>query len=354
MKGVVLCAGEGTRMRPLTYSLPKHLIPIANRPVIEHILDTLTQAGITDIGIVVGPNTQRSFQDALGDGSQFGVRLTYVVQEDPRGLAHAVACAHGFVGDDPFLLYLGDNLLEAGVTGPVERFVETKADAVITLYPVPDPSRFGVAEIAGDKIVRLVEKPATPVSNLAVVGAYVFSPEIFSAIAHIRPSARGELEITDAIQRLIDDGRLVLPYRISGWWRDVGRPPELLAANAQLLADIETKIDGAIARDCAVTGNVVVGPRSRIRNSTLIGPVMIGSGVTCSDSKIGPNVSIGDDAIITGTRMRASIVLTGAEITGVTLADSLIGRGTIVSKSVSQQVTSLLLGDHCRVELGSN
>lgn len=354
MKGVILCAGEGTRMRPLTYSLPKHLIPIANRPVIEHILDTLKAAAITDIGVVVGPNTQRSFQDALGDGSSLGVRITYVVQENPRGLAHAVSCAHGFVRDDPFLLYLGDNLLEKGVTGPVEKFNESGADAVITLYPVSDPTRFGVAEVDGGRIVRLVEKPATPVSNLAVVGAYVFTAEIFSAISRIHPSARGELEITDAIQRLIDDGRLVVPYQISGWWRDVGRPPELLAANAQLLGEIKTRIEGTITRDCAVTGEVMVGPRSRVRNSTLIGPVMIGDGVSCSDSLIGPNVSIGDDAIITKAKVRDSIVLSGAELAGVALVDSLIGRGTIVRKSTSKQENSLLLGDHCRVELGGN
>ncbi len=351
MKGVILCAGEGTRLRPLTYSLPKHLIPIANRPVIEHILATLRAAGITNVGIVVGPNTQRTFQDALGDGSRLGVRITYVVQENPRGLAHAVTCAHGFVGDDPFLLYLGDNLLEQGVNGPVKKFKDSDADAVVALYPVSDPSRFGVAQVDGDRIVKLVEKPARPVSNLAVVGAYVFNAHIFSAISRIRPSARGELEITDAIQRLIDDGMRVVPYQVSGWWRDVGRPPELLAANAQLLGEISTQIDGEIARDCAVTGEAVVGPRSRVRNSTLIGPVMIGNGVTCSDSKIGPNVSIGDEVIIKDAVVRDSIILTGAEVDGVSVADSLIGRGTIVKKSHTKRGHSLLLGDHCRVEL---
>ena len=354
MKGVILCAGEGTRMRPLTYSLPKHLIPIANRPVIEHILGTLNQAGVTDIGIVVGPTTQISFQNALRDGSSLGVRLTYIVQDDPRGLAHAVSCAQGFVGDDPFLLYLGDNLLEAGVTGLVEKFAATAADAVITLYPVEDPSHFGVAEVDGDRIVRVVEKPARPVSNLAIVGAYVFTPAIFSAISRIRPSARGELEITDAIQRMIDDGLRVLPHRISGWWRDVGRPTELLAANAQLLEQISTRVEGTISRDCAVDGEVVVGKRSRLKNCTLIGPVMIGDGVSCADSRIGPNVSIGDDVVLNRATIRESILLSGAEVEEVSLANSLIGRGTIVKKTPTERDHTLLLGDHCRVELGED
>jgi len=352
MKGVILCAGEGTRMRPLTYSLPKHLIPIANRPVIEHVLETLKTAGITNVGIVVGPNTQGSFRNALGDGSSLGVRLTYIVQENPRGLAHAVSCAQGFVGDDPFLLYLGDNLLEEGLNGLVRKFEESDADAVITLYPVSDPSHFGVAQVDGDKVVKLVEKPAKPVSNLAIVGAYVFTPAIFSAISRIRPSARGELEITDAIQRLVDDGLRVLPYQISGWWRDVGRPPELLAANAQLLGEISTRIEGEIAHDCAVEGPLVVGKHSRIRNCTLLGPVMIGKGVSCTGAKLGPNVSIGEEVIIKDATISESIILPGAEVEGVSLSASLIGRGTIVKKSRDKAGHSLLLGDHCRVELG--
>ena len=354
MKGVILCAGEGTRMRPLTYSLPKHLIPVANRPVIEHILDALSRAGITDIGIVVGPSTQISFQNALKDGSALGMRITYIVQENPRGLAHAVSCAQGFVGDDPFLLYLGDNLLQEGVNGLVKKFTDSEADAVITLYPVSDPSHFGIAQVEGERIVKLVEKPARPESNLAIVGAYAFTPAIFSAISRIRPSARGELEITDAIQRLVDDGRLVLPYQLSGWWRDVGRPSELLAANAQLLGEISTQVEGTIARDCAVDGEVVVGKHSRIRNCTLIGPVMIGEGANCLDSTIGPNVSIGDEVIVKDSKIGESIVLTGAEIEGVALSDSLIGRGTIVRRSPSEKVHTLLLGDHCRVELGGD
>ncbi len=354
MKSVILCAGEGTRMRPLTYSLPKHLIPIANRPVIEHILDTLKQAGITDVGIVVGPNTQTSFQNALKDGSSLGVRITYIVQENPRGLAHAVSCAQGFVGNDPFLLYLGDNLLEEGVKGLVEKFEDSGADAVITLYPVSEPSHFGVAQVEGGRIVKLVEKPARPVSKLAIVGAYAFSPAIFAAISWIRPSARGELEITDAIQRLVDDGRLVLPHQISGWWRDVGRPSELLAANAQLLDGISTRVDGVISRDCAVEGEVVVGKHSRIRNCTLIGPVMIGEGASCLDSTLGPHVSIGDEVMVKGATVSESIFLTGAEVEGVTISNSLIGRGTIVKKSRAKEVHSLLLGDHCRVELGDD
>ncbi len=354
MKGVILCAGEGTRMRPLTYSLPKHLIPVANRPVIEHILDALSRAGINDIGIVVGPSTQISFQNALKDGSSLGMRITYIVQENPRGLAHAVSCAQGFVGDDPFLLYLGDNLLEEGVNGLVNKFENSDADAVITLYPVSDPSHFGIAQVEGDRIIKLVEKPARPESNLAIVGAYAFTPAIFSAISRIHPSARGELEITDAIQQLVDDGRLVIPYQVSGWWRDVGRPSELLAANAQLLGEISTRVEGTIARDCAVEGEVVVGKHSRIRNCTLIGPVMIGDGANCLDSEIGPNVSIGDEVMVKNSTISESIVLTSAEIEGVALSDSLIGRGTVVRKSQSEEVHTFLLGDHCRVELGGN
>ena len=352
MKGVVLCGGEGTRMRPLSYSQPKHLIPIANRPVIERILASIAAAGITEIGIVVSPSTHEAFEAHLGEGDHFGLRLDYIVQHEPKGLAHAVKCAEPFVGEDTFLLYLGDNLVQHGVKPIVERYRTADCQAAISLVPVEDPRRFGVARVERGRIVKLVEKPTDPPSNLAIAGIYVFSPVIFSAIERIVPSTRGELEITDAIQRLIDDGGRVIPHTITGWWKDVGRPDDMIEANRLLLDQLEPLVDGEVDGSSEIVGTVEIGRGARVTKSKLIGPVILDENVTLENAVVGPYVSIGREASLIHTGVTNSIILEGAAITRVRRIDrSLIGRWTQIQLDESGAACSFVLGDHCRVGL---
>ena len=243
MKGLILSGGKGTRLRPLTYTSAKQLVPVANKPVLFYGIEALVEAGITDIGIVVG-DTQAEIRAAVGDGSKWGAKVTYIPQDAPRGLAHAVLIAQDFIGDDPFVMYLGDNLLNRGIVEFVEQFVKEKPAAQILLTPVPDPQMFGVAELQGDKVHRLVEKPKEPKSNLALVGVYMFGPEIFTSVANIKPSFRNELEITDAIQDLIDRGLRVTPHLVSGWWKDTGKLEDMLEANRLILETLKPRIDG--------------------------------------------------------------------------------------------------------------
>jgi len=352
MKALVLCGGEGTRMRPLSYSQPKHLIPIANRPVIERILLAIREAGLSEIGIVVSPSTQEAFQASLLDGSRYGLRLSYIVQHEPKGIAHAVACAESFVGDDSFVLYLGDNLMQNAVEEIVKRFTTSGCHAVISLVQVEDPRRFGVARLEGETIVELVEKPVDPPSDLAIAGVYVFCPLIFSAIRKITPSQRGELEITDAIQRLIDDGYNVIHHRITGWWKDVGNPEDMIAANRLLLEDLGAKIAGEIDDSSRIEGGVQIGQGTLVRRSRVIGPVIISEDAVLEDAIIGPYVSIGRNVLIRNSQVTNSIILKEAAITGVgRIEKSLIGRGTQISLGKSRSGRSFVLGDHCQVWL---
>ena len=352
MKAVVLCGGEGTRMRPLSYSPPKHLIPIANQPVIERILATIAAARITEIAIVVSPSTQEAFEAHLGDGTRHGLHLRYIVQHEPKGLAHAVQCAEPFIGKDAFLLYLGDNLVQHGVKPIVEQYLTADCQAAISLVPVEDPRRFGVARVERGRIVELVEKPTDPPSNLAIAGIYVFSPVIFSAIERIVPSARGELEITDAIQRLINDGGRVIPHSITGWWKDVGRPDDMIEANRLLLDQLEPQVDGEVDGSSEIVGPVEIGRGARVRKSRVIGPAILAENVVLENAVVGPYVSIGREASLTHTEVTNSIILEGAAITGVRRIDhSLIGRWTQIQLDERGAPCSFVLGDHCRVGL---
>lgn len=351
LKAIVLCAGEGTRLRPLTWTRAKHLLPIANKPVIELILEAIKGAGIVEVGMVVSPNVEEQFREHLEDGSPWGVRIGYILQREPRGLAHAVQCAEGFVGEEPFLVYLGDNLLEQGVRGLVERFNHDTPQAMISLAEVEDPRRFGVAIVEDGEIKGLVEKPEEPPSDLAIVGAYIFDRHIFEAIRKIRPSFRGELEITDAIQWLVDHGYRVSPYMIQGWWKDIGRPEEMLEANRLLLGRLEPKIEGELDEGSDAHGTVAVARGARVISSRLIGPLIIGADAVIEDSTVGPYASIGEGAWIRGSEIGHSIVMEGARIEGLKMESSLIGRDSEIKLDEGSPSSSysFILGDNSRI-----
>ncbi|MFW6111930.1 MAG: glucose-1-phosphate thymidylyltransferase [Candidatus Bipolaricaulota bacterium] len=341
MKGVFLCAGKGTRMRPVSYSTPKHLIPIANKPILQYNIEKVINAGITDVGLVVSPEMESLYRDSLGS-SKWGASITYIHQENPQGLAHAVACARDFVGKDPFLVYLGDNLLHSELTEMVNNFKQEKPAGSILLAPVDDPERFGVAEIEAGNIVNLVEKPDQPPSNLAIVGAYLFNQEIFSAIENIEPSDRGELEITDAIADLIDNGKKVTPSTLEGWWLDVGRPSDALRANRVLLKEIQGSIEGEIQNTELTDRSAIrVSEDSQVKNSRLRGPVHVASGARVENSTLGPNVSLGRKVELRNADVENSIIMEEAKIEKAHLLRSLVGEQAEISLGGDKIETTL-------------
>jgi len=367
MKALILAGGKGTRLRPITHTSAKQLVPVANKPILFYAIETVAAAGIDEIGIIVG-DTADEVREACGDGSQFGVNLTYIPQDEPLGLAHCVMIARDFLGDDDFVMYLGDNLLEEGLVGFVERFEEARRQAHspsfqddhaapsawILLAEVPDPHQFGVAEIGPDgTIARLVEKPAEARSNLAMVGACLFTPEIHEAVRAIKPSARHELEITDAVQWLIDRGDTVRHDLLSGWWLDTGKKDSVLDANRRVLEMLTTRIDGTVDDASRIDGRVVIEAGATVTNSTVRGPVSIGAGAQITNSYVGPFTSIGTDVIVLDSEVEASLLLAGARLTGVPrLVDSLLGRDAEVFLShQTPRANRLLVGDHSTVEL---
>ncbi len=353
MKAIILCAGEGTRMRPLTYTGAKHLIPVANKPVIFYSIEAIAQAGIRELGIVVSPHRQEEFQLIVGDGSRWGLKISYIVQHQPKGLAHAVSCAQEFVRGEPFLVYLGDNLLENGVANFVRGFEREGAHASIALYEVEDPRSFGVAQLKDGQIIKVIEKPQDPPSNLAIVGVYLFDEKIFEAISEITPSWRDELEITDAIQRLIDKGYRVTPHIVQGWWKDVGKPDDMLHANRLLLERIVTTIEGELDNNSQIKGRVQVAPGAKIRNSELRGPLVIGEDALIEDSFIGPFTAIGPRVTIRESEIEYSIVMEGSTIEGIGRVDhSLIGRNVQISKKDRRpEALSFVLADNSHIKL---
>jgi len=353
MKGLILSGGKGTRLRPITHTGAKQLIPVANRPILFYAIDALAQAGVHEVGIIIG-ETGDEVREAVGDGSRFGVTVTYIEQEAPLGLAHAVSIGRDFLGDESFVVFLGDNLIADGIVPLVEEFNQSSPDAMILLASVPEPQRFGVAELSGGRIVRLVEKPPVPPSDLALVGVYLFAPCIFDAIDRIEPSARGELEITDAIQRLIDDGSNVVPHIISGWWKDTGHLEDLLEANRMLLDNVKSRTDGKVGEDVKLDGKVVIEEGADLRNCVVRGPAIIGKRTTVDNAYIGPFTSIYHDCVIRNAEVENSIILERTRIHDVTgkIDGSLIGKECIVSSSPARpKAVKLMLGDHSRVEL---
>jgi len=351
MKGLILSGGKGTRLRPLTYTSAKQLVPVANKPVLFYGIEALAEAGIRDIGIVVG-DTREEIKAAVGDGARWGVKVTYIEQDAPRGLAHAVLISEAFMGRDPFVMYLGDNLLNRGITGFVEEFVREAPAAQILLTRVPDPQMFGVAELDNGRVVRLVEKPKQPKSDLALVGVYMFSSAVFESVKRITPSFRNELEITDAIQDLIDRGLEVRPHLVQGWWKDTGKLEDMLEANRLILDTIERRIDGTVDAESRIEGKVVIEPGAIVERSVIRGPVVIGPGARITHAYVGPFTSIGQNCDIRDSEIEHSIVLEGGVITDLDhrVGDSLIGKNAkIYRMPVKPSAYRFMLGDNSEV-----
>ena len=354
LKGLILSGGAGTRLRPITHTSAKQLVPVANKPVLFYAIEALVDAGIADIGIVIAPETGDEIRAAVGDGSAFGANVTYIVQDKPAGLAHAVLTAEEFIGGSPFVMYLGDNLLADGLRGLVASFRAEEPDALILLTPVEDPQSYGVAELNGERIVRLIEKPKDPPSNLALVGVYLFGPPIFDAARALEPSWRGELEITEAIQGLIDQGRDVRSEVVSGWWKDTGQLADMLEANRLVLEEIETRIEGEVDEGSRVEGRVVVEPGAKLVRSVVRGPAMIGAGACIEDAYIGPYTSIGDDVHIRRSEVEHSIILAGSvvEDLGTRMEASLLGREVKLTRSKGMPKTlRMLVGDKSEIKI---
>ncbi len=351
MRGLILSGGKGTRLRPITHTSAKQLVPVANRPVLFYGIEAMATAGITDIGIIIAPETGDEIRDAAGDGSQFGVAITYIEQSEPAGLAHAVLTAEPFLGTEPFVMYLGDNLLQGGISDLVQAFVTNEPDALILLTPVPDPENYGVAELDGERVVALVEKPPEPKTDLALVGVYMFTAAIHDAARAIEPSARGELEITDAIQYLVDSGRRVEPHIVVGWWKDTGRLEDMLEANRLVLDTIEERVEGELI-DARVEGRVIVEAGARLERCNVRGPAIIGAGAQLTDCYIGPYTAVGEDCVVSKSEIEHSILLAGASVSDLDgrMESSLLGRNVKVTRDGGQpRAYRLMVGDNCEI-----
>ncbi|SDO09962.1 glucose-1-phosphate thymidylyltransferase [Actinacidiphila guanduensis] len=355
MKALVLSGGAGTRLRPITHTSAKQLVPVANKPVLFYGLEAIADAGITEVGIIVG-DTADEIRAAVGDGSALGIQVTYIEQEAPLGLAHAVLIARDFLGEDDFVMYLGDNFIVGGITGLVEEFRAERPDAQILLTKVPNPTSFGVAELDDQGRVRsLEEKPKQPKSDLALVGVYLFTPAVHEAVRSIEPSWRGELEITHAIQWLIDQQRDVRSTTISGYWKDTGNVTDMLEVNRSVLDTIEPQIDGQVDAESEIIGRVRIEPGAKVTGSRIVGPVIIGADSEVTDSYVGPYTSVSEECRIADTEIEYSIVLRGSSLTGVRRVEaSLIGRNVEVTPAPRNPAAHrLVLGDHSKVQISS-
>lgn len=353
MKAIVLCAGKGTRLRPVTFSTPKHLIPVGNREILSYVLLQIADAGIHDVGIIISPDSGDRIREALGDGEQWGLRISYIVQEVAGGLAHAVKVSRDFLGDSDFLMFLGDNLIEGGVAPLIAEFTASRPHGLVLLRAVADPRRFGVAELdAQGRVMRLVEKPKEPKSNLALVGAYVFTRDIHDAIDSIGPSWRGELEITDAIQKLLDMGKVVISHELKGWWLDTGTKDDILEANRVLLAasgDSRSgeRIEGIVECETGVAADV------SLTSCEVVDPVSIASGCVLQDCCIGPNASLGSGVSVKGSSVTNSILMEGTQVAGpVVIEDSIVGSRSRITSGGRSGTLKLFLDADSTVDLG--
>jgi glucose-1-phosphate thymidylyltransferase len=353
LKGLILSGGAGTRLRPITHTSAKQLVPVANKPVLFYGIEALVAAGVEEIGIIVSPETGDEIRAAAGDGSRFGARISYITQDAPRGLAHAVLTAEDYLEDGPFVMYLGDNLLRDGIVDLVESFRDTEPDALILLTQVSDPQHYGVAALEGDRVVRLVEKPKQPPSDLALVGVYMFGPSIFAAARAIEPSWRDELEITDAIQRLIDDGQRVESRTVKGWWKDTGQLEDMLEANRLVLEDLVPRMDGELV-ESRVEGRVVVEDGARLERSVVRGPAIIGRNSRVVDAFIGPYTALDAEVTVERSEVEHSILLAGASVSDLNarMEASLLGRNVKLERGDGLPKTlRMMVGDNSQIEI---
>jgi glucose-1-phosphate thymidylyltransferase len=355
MKAIILSGGKGTRLRPLTYSGAKQLVPVANKPILFYCIDNIVQAGIKEIGIIISPETGPEIKEAVGDGSSWGTKIEYITQDIPGGLAHAIITARDFLADSSFVMYLGDNLIGTGIGQFIDEFNNKNPEALILLKEVDNPKQFGVADVSKDgKVMKLIEKPDVPPSNLALVGIYIFSTKIHEAIDRIKPSKRGELEITDAIQELINMDCNVESFVLDMWWLDTGKKDDLLTANATVLDDwLETDIKGEVDEPSEILGRVAIGRGSVIRNSKIRGPVVIGENTLIENSFVGPHTSIGDNVKIIKSSVEHSVILNDSELKDIErLEESLMGRGVRIYKNnTMHKALRLMVGDDSVVEV---
>lgn len=356
MKALILSGGAGTRLRPLTHTNAKQLLPIANKPIIFYGIEAIASAGVKDFGIIVG-DTAADVMREVGDGSRWGVRITYIKQDAPLGLAHAVKISRDFIKDDPFIMFLGDNVLKGGIPEFVQKFKKNKPDALILLTKVPNPQQFGVAEIGGKgEILKLVEKPKHPKSDLALVGVYLFDKKIFDAVNAIKPSPRGELEITDAIQWLLDKGYPVEHHLVTGWWKDTGKPIDLIEANQLILETIESDIQGDVDDESKLNGDVVIGKGTKIVESVINGPSVIGENSNIVNSVIGPNASIDSGVTVVNSKVRNSIIMEGVTISDIhdVIDESIVGKGvSVISSKCKMGAHRFIIGDKSEIILSS-
>jgi glucose-1-phosphate thymidylyltransferase len=353
VKGLILSGGKGTRLRPITHTRAKQLIPVANQPVLYYGIEAIRDAGIRDIGIVVG-DTAAEVKEAVGTGSRFNVKVTYIQQEEPLGLAHAVKVSADFLGDSPFVMYLGDNLIAQGITDLVSQFQKNTPDAMILLAQVDHPEWFGVAELEEGRVARLMEKPKRPKSDLALVGVYMFTGGVLEAVNSISPSQRGELEITDAIQWMVDRGMRVEPHLVQGWWKDTGRVEDLLEANRIVLDTFSEDIRGTVDKKSQVEFKVKVEKGARVKNSIIRGPAIIGKKTVIENSYVGPFTSINDDCLVLDSEIENSIMLQGSSLTNMPkrVADSLIGRNVVIDCSRRRpEALKFVVGESSKVDL---
>jgi glucose-1-phosphate thymidylyltransferase len=351
MRGLILSGGKGTRLRPLTHTSAKQLVPVANKPVLFYAIESIVAAGIRDIGIVVG-DTREEVKAAVGDGSRFGAKVTYIEQDAPRGLAHAVLISESFLKGEPFVMYLGDNLIASGITSLVEEFRGLGCNCEILLAKVPNPSSFGVAELENGKVVRLVEKPKEPKSDLALVGVYMFDDTIFDAVKAIRPSDRNELEITDAIQWLVSNGRSVHPHLVTGWWKDTGKVGDMLEANRIILDTFTASPLAGLDPGSRVEGKVVLEEGAVLEAAVVRGPAIIGRRAVVRNAYVGPYTAIGAGTIVENCEIENSIVWENSEIRDipVRIADSLIGRNVKIHRGeIRPKVHRFLVGDNSEI-----
>jgi glucose-1-phosphate thymidylyltransferase len=353
LKGLILSGGKGTRLRPITHTSAKQLVPVANKPVLFYGIEAMAAAGIREIGIIIAPETGDEIRALTGDGQRFGVAITYIEQDEPLGLAHAALTAERFLGDSPFVMYLGDNLLQGGIEELVQAFREHEPDALILLTPVPDPENYGVAELRDEKVVRLIEKPSDPATDLALVGVYMFTPAIHDAARAIEPSDRGELEITDAIQHLVDGGLRVEPHVVRGWWKDTGRLEDMLEANRLILDNLVARTDGELV-ESHVDGRVVVEAGARLERSRVRGPAVIGAGTRLTDAYIGPYTAVGEHCVIENAEVEHSILLAGSSVRDLAgrMESSLLGRNVAIARDQRQpRAYRFMVGDNSEISI---